>query len=172
MLLVFPQGHFQPAPLLVTILLVPIRCQTLIGSASSSWDFEENMRSQSWCGFSGMLSRLWALPRKGKLVAVVLTGPPNGDSVLALAQVLSAGIPPDSLLIPGLQNEHPQAAAPAPDLPGFAAHLCFRSPLTAFLRSLLPLTAALHTALGSAGSLRCCQSSDQPLPTLSIILLG
>lgn len=170
MLSVFPQGHFQPSPLLVTILLVPIRCQTLIGSASSSWDFEENMRSQSWCGFSGMLSRLWALPKKGKLVVVVFTGPPNGDSVLALAQVLSAGIPPDSLLIPGLQNEHPQAAAPAPDLLGFAAHLCFRSPLTAFLRSALPLAAAPHTALGSAGSVRAVTNLFPPCP--SIILLG
>lgn len=164
MLSVFPQGHFQLAPVLVTILLVPIRCQTLISSASSSWDFEENMRSQSWCGFSGMLSCLWVLPKKSKLGAVVLTGTPNGNSVLVLSQVLPAEIPAEPLLIPGLQNEHPQAAAPAPTLPGSAARLHFRPPLTAFLRSALPIATAPHTAPVSVGSLGCCQSSDQVFP--------
>ena len=104
MLSVFPQGHFQPDPVLVTILLVPIRCQTVIGTVLSSfWGFEEKRGEYEKPG-AGMAclecqlhAHLWVLPRKGRLGGVVLTGPPNGDLLLALAQALPAVVPPEPL---------------------------------------------------------------------------
>lgn len=50
-------------------------------------------------------------------------------------------------------------------------HVCVLGRLIAFLRSDLPIATASDSALVSVRSLRC-QSSDQPLPTLSIFLLG
>ena len=85
-------------------------------------------------------ARPWVLPRKGRLGGVVLTGPPNGDFLLALVQALLAVVPPPAH--PGMQAEHSQAATPAPMLQGFAVHLYFRSHAIAFLRSALRIATA------------------------------
>lgn len=89
-----PARTLPAAPVLVTVLLVPIRCQTLIGLSpvpGISRRTREYQKPELVWLFWDALSPVGPT-QKGQTGC---SGAPNRDSVVVLSQVLPAGIPPE-----------------------------------------------------------------------------
>lgn len=163
MLSVFPRGYFQSDSVPVTILLVPIRCQTVIGTVSSSfWGFAEKRGEREKPGAKRGLSRALAAPSP--------VGPPQKGQTgwcgahWATKRGLSAGLGPG---FAGCGSSEATASSSRGCrlsvrrqqrlpryLQGFAVCLYFRSCVITFLRS------ALHIAIAPSFCSGICRGAE------------